>query len=67
MLILALPLISIIFKNKLGSFETDCRWQIFMKQKSLLLYLILIFCLFSCDSNKKPYKKKKNIKENKLY
>ena len=27
MLILALPLISIIFKNKLGSFETDCRWQ----------------------------------------
>lgn len=27
MLILALPLISIIFKNKLGSFETDCRKQ----------------------------------------
>ena len=26
MLILALPLISIIFKNKLGSFETDCRY-----------------------------------------
>ncbi len=25
MQILALPLISIIFKNKLGSFETDCR------------------------------------------
>ena len=27
MQILALPLISIIFKNKLGSFETDCRCQ----------------------------------------
>ncbi len=26
MQILALPLISIIFKNKLGSFGTDCRW-----------------------------------------
>lgn len=26
MLILALPLISIIFKNKLGSFGTDCRY-----------------------------------------
>ena len=29
MLILALPLISIIFKNKLGSFETDCRCKTF--------------------------------------
>ena len=29
MQILALPLISIIFKNKLGSFETDCRWHQF--------------------------------------
>ncbi len=34
MQILALPLISIIFKNKLGSFGTDCRWQ-------TLIYLLL--------------------------
>ena len=52
--------------NQPATVHTRNRWQIFMKQKSLLLYLILIFCLFSCDSNKKHYKKKKNIKENKF-
>lgn len=39
MLILALPLISIIFKNKLGSFETDCRWA---QAKKITLYLYIL-------------------------
>jgi len=46
MLILALPLISIIFKNKLGSFETDCRWQQaekIGKPKKIITELIILY------------------------
>ena len=42
MLILALPLISIIFKNKLGSFETDCRCK--QAEKPAAQTAHLVFC-----------------------
>ena len=42
MLILALPLISIIFKNKLGSFETDCRCGKYIKIQEKLKYLVIL-------------------------
>ncbi len=70
MQILALPLISIIFKNKLGSFGTDCRCSTFDKMtKNAFIIILLTISLYACKTDKKEIKSdmKKNLTEKNGY